>query len=144
MSALISRATSTMQRQMWKIAGNNIKAYSRHYIVCQSLWTLYFIHQIHQMHELIDACGVIWPIMLEVAFTATIVLLCDKILIIRGPPNIFRPRPKTKPLLCPWSGVFNSCSLNALINYTSFIYPIQLKSNIIKLCSLTNHIIYFL
>ena len=37
--------------------------------------------------ELIDAFGVIWPIMLEVAFTATVVLLCDKILIIRGPLN---------------------------------------------------------
>ena len=33
----------------------------------------------HYTVELIDAFGVIWPIMLEVAFTATIVLLCDKI-----------------------------------------------------------------
>ena len=47
----------------------------------------------HYTVELIDAFGVIWPIMFEVAFTATIVLLCDKILIIRGPPNIFCPAP---------------------------------------------------
>ena len=26
---------------MWKIAGHNTKAYSLHYIVCHSLWTLY-------------------------------------------------------------------------------------------------------
>ena len=43
----------------------------------------------HYTFELIDAFGVIYPIMLEIAFTATIFLLCDKILIIRGPLNLF-------------------------------------------------------
>ena len=78
------------------MAGHNTKAYSLHYIVCNS--NPYG----HYTVELIDAFGVIWPILLEVAFTATIVLLCDKCL---GAPLllIFFHPPEAKPLLRPWS-----------------------------------------
>ena len=95
MSALISRATSTMQRQMWNIAEHNTKAYSLHYIVCHSLWTLYCW---------INRC--IWCYMSNHVRGC---LYCHYFFIMRPNinnkgQNIFRPptSPKTKPLLCPW------------------------------------------
>ena len=86
MSALISRETSIVQKRKCEGLQDTIAkpiAYM----------TLFAAPYGHYTVELIDAFGVIWPIVLEVAFTATVVLLIDKILKIRGPLNIFRPPP---------------------------------------------------
>ena len=57
----------------------NLKDCRTQYLSLSAYITLFANPYGHYTVEWIDTFGVIWPIMLEVAFTATIVLVCDKI-----------------------------------------------------------------